>query len=282
MFHRARIASLAVLLAGAFSTGCATEVTGTSEADDAGSTSTPVDAGGATAFDSGPPANPYGDPDGAVPGGGDGGTPGTGSPDGGGGGGACQTAADCPGSGKPNDTVTCLSHVCALSCSGEHYDVNGDPDDGCEVADSPLANHQQADAINAGTFSCQDGASAQNLTGTLPSDARVHESPAVPGLSAVTGAAPDYFVIHASGGACTDDVNLDLQVTGARSPTCFKLTVNTNKNGGQSCNTDTIGHCGITNGTASYGDGSDIIVIVEKTCSNATTDATTYAVTGHL
>jgi hypothetical protein len=277
MFHRARIAIVTALVAGASSTGCATEVTGSSEGDDAGSAATPLDAGAPSVFDSGPAANPYGDPDATAPGGDDGG-----ASEGGTGGGTCQTAADCPGSGKPNDTVTCLSHVCALSCTGEHYDVNGDPSDGCEVADSPLANHQQADAIDVGTFSCQDGASAQNLTGMLPSDVRVHESPTVAGLSATTGAAPDYFVIHASGGACTDDVNLDLQVTGARSPTCFKLTVNTNKNGGQTCATDTTGHCAITNGSSSYGDGSDIVVIVEKTCSSATTDATTYAVTGHL
>ncbi len=281
MLPRARTSTLgASLLALASLAACAASGSGDDAIDDASAdsgASAPAGDAAPSVYDAGAPANPYGDAGG-------GGAP---DPDGGtdaaaGGGGPCQTAADCPGAGKPNDTVTCLSHACALSCVGEHYDVNGDPADGCEVADSPIANHRAADAIDVGTFSCVDGSSAQNLDGMIPSDARVHDGPSIAGFDSITGSAPDFYVIHASGGICDDDVNLALAVSGSRAPGCYRLTVNTDKNGGQICQTDATGHCSITNGTGSYSDGSDIQVVVQKTCGASTTETAVFAVTGHL
>jgi hypothetical protein len=280
MLHRARFATFLVC---AFALGCAAEgSTDDGAPDTAPPPSTTSDAG-PSVYDSGPPANPYGTPDaGSTP---DGGTPPGDSGGGGDGapqGGPCQNATDCPGSGKPNDSVTCTGSKCTFSCQGENYDVNADPTDGCEIVDAPLANHKQDQGIKVGSFSCTDGSSAQNIEGKLPSDARAHEGPAIEGFVTASGSAPDYFIIHASGGVCTNDVNLDLQMTNATQSGCYRLTVNTDKNGGQTCSVDATGHCGITNGSGSYGDGSDITVIVEKTCSSASNDNPTYKITGHL
>jgi hypothetical protein len=253
------------------------------------------DSGGSvpTEYDSGPPATIGGGHDGGADGagGGDSGSHSDSGP-----GGSCNVASDCPGAGKPNAAVACNNHVCVLSCNGENYDVNADPNDGCEIADDcasvngtpkcPVDNHTNALATDDGSYPCDDGSSAQNMTGYIPSDARDHE-PAIDGFDTTTGAAPDYFKITGSGGVCQNDANVTLQMD---SPTkqsgCYELHLLTDKNnGGQSCTTDLTGSCSITNGSGSYGDGSTLYVWVKKTsaCPAAQfPDHAHFHISGHL
>lgn len=189
----------------------------------------------------------------------------------------------CPGYMQLNDNVTCQGGMtCTFSCQGENYDVNNNKADGCEKVDNPVGNHTSATATYQGSFPCTDGSSQQNMTGKIESDAQGHASPAITGFNGATGAAPDFFVLDATGGAfCQNDMNLFLQVNGSSSPACYKMTAITNK-GTQTCQTGVTGACSITNGSGSYSGGTQITVIVEKTCGTNITEEVTYAVTGHL
>jgi hypothetical protein len=192
----------------------------------------------------------------------------------------------CPGYQKPNDNVTCGGGTtCTFSCQGENYDVNANPADGCEVQDATTGNHTQATASNQGSISCFDGnGMTVNLAGAMISDARVHENAAITGFSASAGAAPDFFTVHATGGVCINDIALTLQVTGSSMPTCYKLTVVTNPaTVTRTQQTGASGAATITAGSGAYSDGTDIAVVVEKTCSAATlAENVTYTVKGHL
>ena len=179
----------------------------------------PVGATGATGpsvFDSGPPATIGGGIDSGPAE--DAGEPDTGpaGPDGG-----CVTIAQCLYQlATEVSGVGCVNGVCTITCNGENYDVNGLLADGCEVAAicpasqgnnvCPVDHHTQANAAGAGSYPCDDGSSAQNMTGTVPSDNRTHV-PAIDGFNTGTGAAADYFSINATGGlTCQDDANLNL------------------------------------------------------------------------
>ena len=83
------------------------------------------------------------------------------------------------------------------------FDVNGNPNDGCEVSDSPTGNHIKADATYLGSFPCYDSSSNPNIAGKLVSDGRTHESPGVSGFDSSSGSAPDWYKLTASGGICT-------------------------------------------------------------------------------
>ncbi len=192
--------------------------------------------------------------------------------------GSCGTA--CPGAGQATANVVCNAPACTFSCKGEAYDVNADASDGCEVSDTPSANHTSSAAVGLGSFSCSDSSSAQNFSGRLPSDARVHESPAVAGFDGASGSAPDFFSLDATGGLCTNNLNLTLTMTGAALATCYQLTAVTDQ-GTYSCAT-AQGTCSITNGSGSYSDGTTISISVKKTCSAAQQESPQYTVTGHL
>ncbi len=247
-------------------------------------------AGGPGVFDSGPPAVI-----GGQDAGGDGGAPG----------GSCTTLAGCPYENAPNVAgVSCLADGgCAIACKGESYDVNGALADGCEVdASCPVANqatlcpvddHAQASAAFVGSFSCTDSASAQALSGTIPSDARQHLPP-VDGFVALTGAAPAFFRITGTGGLCDDDANFALaMVAPTKQMACYMLTLITDKQT-QTCNTSSQGQCSISNGSGSYTDNSDIYVEVSKLdyvdgdggvvacAAGETMDDGAFQVTGHL
>jgi hypothetical protein len=185
--------------------------------------------------------------------------------------------------------------VCVITCNGENYDVNGVVTDGCEIpATDPVYNgstatslddHSEAAAVNVGSFPCDDGSSAQNLTGTLPSDDRAH-SPAVDGFVTLTGSSPAFFNIYGSGGTfCQDDANFNLSMTAPTAQlACYTLTLITD-NQTQTCNTDGSGNCSITNGSGSYTDGSTIYVEVSKNSSctaGSTNDDGRFTITGHL
>ena len=240
-------------------------------------------ATGPTVVDSGPPAMIGND---GGPSGADSSTPS----------GGCMSLADCPyGTATNVEAVACVDGGCVITCNGENYDVNGTLADGCEVAAicpssqgaqiCPIDDHTSQKAASIGSFSCVDSASQQNITGTIPSDAREHV-PAIDGFDPVTGSAPNYFTIHGTGGVCVDDANLSLQMAAptAQLP-CYVLHLLTDKNNGQTCQTDSTGHCDITNTSASYSDNSDLSVWITKapSCTAAGfPDDGKFAITGHL
>ncbi|HEY3358046.1 MAG TPA: hypothetical protein VGQ83_32655 [Polyangia bacterium] len=193
--------------------------------------------------------------------------------------GTCATA--CPGAGQPTAEVTCQAPDCTFVCKGEHYDANGDPADGCEITDTPLGNHTQATAVALGSYTCNDGASQLDITGLVPSDQRAH-SPAVEGWTPTTGAAPDWFLVHASGGSlCQDDIALTFQVVGSTNPGCYRLTAITSVST-YSCQATSDGSCSFAPGYGSYGDGTDIFITVEKTCAGPPYEMAAFQITGHL
>lgn len=189
----------------------------------------------------------------------------------------------CPGYQQPNDNVTCSgSTTCTFSCQGENYDVNGQATDGCEATDSPMGNHTQASAANVGAFTCADGSSNPSITAKLISDARAHANPALAGFDATTGSAPDWFAIAANGGAtCVNDVQLTLQVSGSSNPTCYKLTVITDKTT-LTATTNAAGTASVAQGNGAYSNSTTIYLSVSKTCSTAITENVTYTLNGHL
>lgn len=187
----------------------------------------------------------------------------------------------CPGLNQPADNVACNNMACSFSCQGENYNVDKNQANGCEKTDSPLGNHVQGAAVDIGTLPCDDTLSVLNMMGRIESDAEVHANPAINGFNAVTGSAPDYFHVFASGGVCQNDLNASLQVNGSGSPACYQLTAITS-NGNYVCKTNGAGACPISKGAGSYGDMTDIWFVIEKTCDTNVTEQVTYTVTGHL
>lgn len=198
--------------------------------------------------------------------------------------GACGNV--CPGLDASFANATCTEEAgtpqCAFSCQGEHYDVNQDASDGCEKVDAPIQNHATTTATNLGSVSCHDDSSAQNLSGIMPSDDRVHENPGVIGFNPATGAAPDYWTIVGSGGTCDDDLNLTLTVTGSSKATCYMLNATASSGENYNCAITTGTSCSISNGSGSYSDGDTIDWWVSRTCSAATPESVSYTITGHL
>jgi hypothetical protein len=187
----------------------------------------------------------------------------------------------CPGLNTASANVTCNSG-CTFSCQGEHYDVDNDPANGCEVVDNPMNNHTIATSLSEGSRTCTD-TDTFTFTGMIPSDSRIHMSPSVSGFDQVSGSAPDFFTIAATGGfTCIDDLSVTLTVTGSASPACYNLTVSTNLITA-ACQTSTGGTCTITHGSGAYTDGANIGFEVRKTCSVGTVrENASYTVTGHL
>lgn len=187
----------------------------------------------------------------------------------------------CAGFQTSNSNVTCNQNgTCSFSCQGEHYDLDGDPSTGCEVADDVTGNHIKSAAVSLGDQDCFD-TSTGAFSGTIYSDGRVHETPAIDGFDATTGAAPDWFVVHATGGLfCQDNLNVTIKVTSG-TPECYKLSVLTDKN----TFTTQVGSNGtatITQGQSSYSDGANIYFQVEKTCGTEVQEAADYSVQFNL
>jgi len=175
--------------------------------------------------------------------------------------------------------------TCTFSCQGENYDVDGNPGDGCEVADSPQGNHTGSTPASAGPFSdCDGGMSVTLFSGTLPSDQRVHENPAVVGFDPISGSAPDWVSITPTTSVfCQSDIVATLNVMGSAFPGCYKLTVITDKVM-YSCQTDVMsGSCTINHtGGGQFSDGTSVLFEISKTCSTAQTESVGYDVVGHF
>jgi hypothetical protein len=194
--------------------------------------------------------------------------------------GMCGNA--CPGLNQPNDDVTCQNgQTCTFACQGENYDVDKNTATGCEKVDSPLANHTQGASVNLGQRDCHDNGLVPLTSGLLPSDGRTHANPAVVGFDGATGSAPDWFYVDATGGFCQNDVNADIQISNSSNPTCYKLSILTDK-GTYVCSTNGAGNCSISNGSGSYGSGSQIFFKIEKTCGTNVVENPSYAVRAYF
>lgn len=185
----------------------------------------------------------------------------------------------CPGYQQPNDNVTCQNgNTCTYSCQDEHYDVDANPGNGCEVTDPTTGNHTVANAAGATNQNCNDGV-MQTITGHLISDTRVHENPAVTGFDATTGSAPDFFVFNATGGlTCQNDIAATLSVPGGGS--CYKLTFMTNL--GNYTATTSGGTAVINQGSGAYSDNTPMVIEIQKTCSTVVTGDASYSLQFHL
>ncbi len=201
--------------------------------------------------------------------------------------GVCGNA--CPGQDAAASNASCGGEAgaptCEFTCQGEHYDIDQDASDGCEKVDAPIQNHVVATATDLGSVDCNDGDSAQNLSGIMPSDSREHVNPTISGFDSATGSAPDYWTIIGTGsGVCENDLNLTLTVTGSSKPTYYMLnaTASSAGHGPYSCAITSGTSCSISNGSGSYGSGDTIVWWVSHTCSVVTPEAPSYTITGHL
>lgn len=84
--------------------------------------------------------------------------------------------------------------------------------------------------------------------------------------------------MFAIGGSCFNDTAATLTVPNGTN--CFKLTVQTNLTT-LSCTTS-AGACSLTSSSGSYGDGTTIYFIVERTCPAVGQAAAAYTVNFHL
>ena len=192
--------------------------------------------------------------------------------------GACGTL--CPGAGAPFAEPVCLNgDTCGIVCQGDHYDVDGNPDNGCEVSGG-VANHTMETAATAtpATQGCDDAVTG-GFIGMIASDGRAH-SPAVEGLDPVTGAAPQWWKVRATGGQCVRDLSVELTMSRA-TRNCYRLTVTTDKG-----EVSAVWNGGIEvtgTGTGAYTPDTDIHVKMEKFCSVTTVrEAAVYSVSSHL
>ncbi len=101
------------------------------------------------------------------------------------------------------------------------------------------------------------------------------------GFDAVTGSAPDWYQVAATGGLCFDDLSFTLQMVNSSFPTCYKLTVITDRST-FTASTDATGLATITSGSGSYSDNTTVYIKVEKTCSTASVEDVDYTVDFHL
>jgi hypothetical protein len=106
--------------------------------------------------------------------------------------------------------------------------LGGTRRDGCEAADSAQGNHTESTAADEGEVSECD--TPFEIDGTLLSDNRVHQDPAVVGFDPTTGSAPDWMSVVGQGNDfCENDLVLNLQVFGSQQPSCYSLHVITDK-----------------------------------------------------
>ncbi len=130
-----------------------------------------------------------------------------------------------------------------------------------------------------------DGASTDEVSGELISDARVHDKPALTHFSKRTGAAPVFVRVQAAGGLfCQNDVQASLQIQGAKeSPQqpCYRLTVRTDR-GQRSVDVQGAAAAGITSGRGAYSAGAAVLFKIEKICPLPIQEAVRYTLRYHL
>lgn len=199
----------------------------------------------------------------------------------------CGSCTPCPGYVHNGVTanIGCNVSTCSFSCRGDHYDINNNPSDGCEVTDGDPALHTPGSpAGDRGSKSCVDGDSVDVLTGTIMSDSRQHLSPGVVGFVSSVGAAPDYWEVVGSGGVCVNDIAFTFTTSGGGNTACYLFLVETDRysdartlTGAQ---TLTLAAGDLIN--PAYGNGQTIQITVQKICSLPVQEAVSYLISYHL
>jgi len=188
---------------------------------------------------------------------------------------SCPASATDPMTAMPTCTDATSAGTCDITCTGEHYDLDGKPANGCEAADLPI----QDTPLTAVAVALAD-ANPQNMVAPLYGDKRKHDTD----QAARDLGREDWFKVTATGagaagvgmGAClsagnfpSDDV-LEVCITTDGSTTtdpsgCASLTV-ANDGGGSSC----VSPGGLTNV-----DSGTFYVRVRRTAGSA--NANQYA-----
>jgi hypothetical protein len=173
-----------------------------------------------------------------------------------------------------------------MTCQGEHYDVNGEESDGCEVSELHPGHTIMSNALSEGSYSsCKSGQPEFSFTGNLPSDARAHADPTVTGFDAASGSAPFWaYVTDVPSSLCDDVIDVTLTTTGeatAHDNSCYQLHVITDKNT-YSAQTGSDGTATIAAGAGAFSDGTNIDFEITKLCSTSVTENISWTIAGYL
>lgn len=169
---------------------------------------------------------------------------------------------------------------CGLLCRSTHYDLDGDPKNGCERAVSESGHASEATAAMRPPRSCNDG-DRDVFTGELASDARPRVDP-IPGFVKEVGGAPKVYGIPTRGGwFCQNDYRFVITTSGGASGACYQITIKTNRSS-QRMPVPGSGRVELVAHRGAYASGTPIYVTLEKTCPQSQVGLLTYSIDYHL
>jgi hypothetical protein len=98
-----------------------------------------------------------------------------------------------------------------------------------------------------------------------------------------TGAAPDWWSVFGTGGACVNDYSVDFTTTGGGNTPCYTITFTTNNPSfsRQISGSSTV-HVDNGGGIGAYGDNTTLYFKIEKTCNLPVQEDVKYTVSYHL
>lgn len=193
--------------------------------------------------------------------------------------GACGSV--CPGSDYPQTTIVvcnAAAHTCSFGCKGANYNLDDNPNNGCEAADTQ-ANHTRDSATDMGAKGCSDG-DIYSFFGSIYSDVYNHD-PAPDGYNSTVKAAPLWYRVFGTGsGGCANNPAIDLFQTGGTTSGCYSITIMTDA---QSVTIPVNGgRASYDMGSGSYPNNSWIHFRVEKTCQTTRPEKADFQVNYHL
>ena len=187
----------------------------------------------------------------------------------------------CPGQGAPYINAG-TPPTCQVLCVGDHYDVDNNASNGCEVPYTSQAGHDQTTAAQRPQLGC---ATQDTIQGSIPSDSRIHGNPAVPGFNASTGAAPQWWstVADPNAIACSNSLYIAFQMILSSHPSCYQLTIKTDKSPANNpvipdaTGAATLIFSGLP--TPAYSNGSTIYFEIQKVCTSSIRENVGYTIT---
>jgi hypothetical protein len=193
--------------------------------------------------------------------------------------------------GTATGTASLTGSTPNMTCEGAHYDVDDDISDGCEVTDAGVGvgtkSEADGDPAAASAPECDSGTNADiDISGTIPSDTRVHKDPAITGFDPTTGSVPDWFWISPIvNELCENDLVMTLTTSGegsSASNDCYELTVDTDTKM-YAVRTSSDGTASIDQDMGGqWDDPSHIDVEVSKACGANVTEDVSWTLSGHL
>lgn len=182
----------------------------------------------------------------------------------------------CPGIGGPDAAVSCSRGDCTFACIGRSFDVDGNPDNGCERRDTDQAGYSRASAFSLASPPCDDNVGG-NFSGHIMSDARAH--PDLQAFDKRVGTAPEYWKVRGTGGtSCRNDLAAVITTSDGSPQVCYRLTVESSA-GSRSVDVSGQGTAQITAGSGFYSDNAYIYFVVEKICGTTVREDVAYTVT---